>query len=497
MHLTHFLLISCLIFSPFFSYTNTNSVESAHKVLKDYIPSSQGDLLSTWRSIEQAVANQIVSIKADAARDQIRTPIEIDQRQYHACFSQITVTALREVRDNHRNALQKARALKKPLEPCTGVYTMTTGLPCAHKVEQTRQLGLQPQDFHVHWFWDRYQQLAPPILEPLQVISYTSSSQNRRAASSTKRLPSGFEATEDKERRCGQCRLPGHTRASQRCPVNIRRAQEEFRPQSSTQLTSSSASLFIPRSTVQSILDSASQSTLKSALQSVLDSGDQLILKSTIQSILESTSQPVLNSTSQTVLNSTSQPVVNSTSQTALNSTNRPVVNSTTLPVVNSTTLPVVNSTTQPVPESIDTRPIWPGRPELIYRQYLAEREFWLADNPGVRPASYRRARGLEIYPYHWIRERRRELPIQRLDLDTEILLEGIADWTNAEVSAWLDWDKIKDQEVERQVEAELVIEGGFGQGRRRGVQGHWNRLEADIEARNAQYRFADYSIVR
>jgi hypothetical protein len=186
--------------------------------------------LSTWRSIEQAVANQIAEIKACSARARTRTPIEIDQRQYHACFSQITVTALQDVRENHQKALQKARALKKPLDPCTGVYTMTTGLPCAHKVEDTRQLGLQPQDFHAHWFWDRYQQLAPPILEPLWVISYTSSS--RRAASSTKRLPSGFEATEDKERQCSLCHLPGHTRASQRCPVNIRRLQEEFRPQS-------------------------------------------------------------------------------------------------------------------------------------------------------------------------------------------------------------------------------------------------------------------------
>ena len=119
-------------------------VESAHKVLKDYIQSSQGDLLTTWRSIEQAVANQIQNIKASAARDQIRTPINIDRRQYHACFSRITATALRLAHNNHQKALQKAKARKRPLEPCTGVYTVTTGLPCAHKIEDTRQLGLQP-----------------------------------------------------------------------------------------------------------------------------------------------------------------------------------------------------------------------------------------------------------------------------------------------------------------------------------------------------------------
>jgi hypothetical protein len=181
------------------------------------------------------------------------------------------------------------------------VFNTTTGLPCAHQVQDIRNrwISLLPEHLHKHWYWDRYLDLPVPPLEPLHTMtSYVSSSKTH----STRRLPSGFEATEDKERRCGLCHLPGHTRASQRCPVNIRRFQEEFRPRSASQSTSSSASLFIPRSTVQSILDSATgQSTLKSALQSVLDSGDQLILKSTIQSILNSTRQSTPESTTQPV----------------------------------------------------------------------------------------------------------------------------------------------------------------------------------------------------
>jgi hypothetical protein len=55
-------------------------VESIHKVVKDNIKSSQGDLLTTWRSIEQAVANQIQNIKASTASTQIRTPLDIDRR---------------------------------------------------------------------------------------------------------------------------------------------------------------------------------------------------------------------------------------------------------------------------------------------------------------------------------------------------------------------------------------------------------------------------------
>ena len=100
-----------------------------------------------------------------------------------------------------------------------------------------------------------------------------------------------------------------------------------------TQITTpDSASQYVPRSTIQGLLDSAtgSQSALKSALQSVLDSGDQLIPKSTIQSILESTTQPALE------------------------------------------------PAPEPAPEPANTRPIYPGRPELIYRRYLAEKEVWL-----------------------------------------------------------------------------------------------------------------------
>ena len=53
-----------------------------------------------------------------------------------------------------------------------------------------------------------------------------------------------------------------------------------------------------------------------------------------------------------------------------------------------------------PEPENpateVDTRPIWPGRIELIYQAYLAEKNTWLAANPTVRPAQYRTKRGLQ-----------------------------------------------------------------------------------------------------
>jgi hypothetical protein len=345
------------------------------------------------------------------------------------------------------------------LEPCTGVYTTTFGLPCTHKIEDIRQSGLslQPQDFHPHWFWDRYSGLTPTILEPLRVISYTSSQSSRRSASSTKRLPSGFEATEDKERRCSQCRLTSHNKASPRCPVNIRRLKEEFAPRLHS---NPDPDLWVPRATIQVILDNNPNidPTFKSTIDSLLQSSGQFILKSTIGLLLNS------------IPESTTQPASESTTQLASEST---------------------PGSTIIIP---DTRPIWPGRPELIYRRYLAEKAAWLADNPGINtPASYRRSKGLEIYSASWIRQRRQALPMWRLDLDTETLLkEDMAVWSNEEISAWLDWGKIEDQEADRLAEVELIEAGGFGKSRIGGLRGAWDRVNTEFEARDVQYRFTN-----
>ena len=155
--------------------------------------------------------------------------------------------------------------------------------------------------------------------------------------------------------------------------------------------SNSEASQVIPRATVQAILDSASRSTsqsaLQSALQSVLDTGNpQFIPKETIQRILESHPTP---------------------------------------------------PPTEPVRElTPDTRPIWPGRIELIYKQYIVEKEAWLTAHPTVRPSNYREKRGLESYSPRWCKEQSRYLPNHRIDLETETILEGRPHWTETDFQA-------------------------------------------------------------
>ena len=202
----------------------------------------------------------------------------------------------------------------------------------------------------------------------------------------------------------------------------------QITPESVTQTTPESASQFIPRVTVQDILNSASQSSLKSALQSVLDSGDQLIPKSTIQLILELT-QPDPESATQPDLEPATQP--DPRSFIRFSRSPSPVSPLPPLPSLG----PSPESATQPSPESVDTRPIYPGRPELIYQRYLADKVAWLRAHPDVRPAQYRKARGLKQYSKRCLNDNRWYLGPQRLVLETETFIEP-AKWTDEEVIA-------------------------------------------------------------
>src|SRR5258707_715395 len=199
------------------------SVESAHALLKRYITSSQGDLLTTWLQIRQAVSSQIQNIKENAVKDRIRAPLHLSRAQYQDCFGYITNTALWLADINYTSSV-------KPLKPCTGVFKVTTGLPCAHRINDIRYTGdsLRPSDFHGHWHWDRYLDVLELTLDQIRVINYSAS--NLSKTHTTRHISSGFKASETWERRCGLCRLPGHTRASLRCPVNMRNVIALVRP---------------------------------------------------------------------------------------------------------------------------------------------------------------------------------------------------------------------------------------------------------------------------
>ena len=98
----------------------------------------------------------------------------------------------------------------------------------------------------------------------------------------------------------------------------------------------------------------------------------------------------------------------------------------------------------------VNTRPIWPGHPELIYQAYVAEKNAWLAANPALQPAKYRTKRGFTRWSESWCRQNKKLLPYQRLDLQSETLIPGDPNWSYEELRAWLDWHEKKQAEADQ-----------------------------------------------
>ena len=226
-----------------------------------------------------------------------------------------------------------------------------------------------------------------------------------------------------------------------------------------------------------------------------------MIPKSTIQSILESITQPNPEPASRPSPESAAQLDPELATQPVLEPESGPrsLIRFSISPGPRSPLPPLPSLSPdpepagQPVPEP-DTRPIWPGRPELIHKRYVAEKVAWLKAHPDVRPAQYRKAGGLEHYSKAWLNENRKYLGYQRLGLETETLLDYIEhppNWTDEEVEAWLDWDAEETIEVERQVQAEFDARKGLSG--ERGVRGLRRQIKRDIEARCKRYRYAQF----
>ena len=301
------------------------------------------------------------------------------------------------------------------------------GLPCAHIIENRKELGqgLLPDDFHLHWYWERYSEdLQPLILEPLQIISKGAPRIGSKLGKrSTKRVPSGFEAIEGrKARRCGLCKLPGHDRRNGSCMVRLRQDGEELGLDTGA---STPRTVFNPDTTITTISYTDKDSTVAQG-PALLDSID-----------------------------------------------------------------PRIQIEEESDPEVPDTRPIWPRRPEVIYSKYLAKKEAYLIAHPDVRESNYRSVRGLQIRSVkerkYWIRF----MGWQRLDLETETLLDGRPHWTQEELDAYADFQALENKREEQAVEAERAVQGGFGQSTKRGVKTVHARINFQIQQENSQYRFA------
>jgi hypothetical protein len=140
-----------------FGIRTTSRGEGAHAYIKRYLggKKSKGDLYTTWLLLEAAVINQITTVSSKSTTQQDYTPVDIDRLLYQGCFRVITWYALRLVQKH-------LTSVSLPLQPCTGRFTHSMGLPCAYTCNIRRATGgLTLLDFHTYWYWDSISYIQP------------------------------------------------------------------------------------------------------------------------------------------------------------------------------------------------------------------------------------------------------------------------------------------------------------------------------------------------
>lgn len=83
----------------------------------------------------------------------------------------------------------------------------------------------------------------------------------------------------------------------------------------------------------------------------------------------------------------------------------------------------------------------------MIYMRYKAEKEDWLAKHPHVHENEYWKKRGLPIWNRRILEDHRHHLPWERRKPSGE-LIRYSANWTFEEISAWLDDERRKEDQL-------------------------------------------------
>ena len=94
--------------------------------------------------MEAAIRDRLMNIEVSAAAERGSTPLTLDRKLFQSVFGVVTWHALHKVVDH-------CQTTEYPLKPCTGLFTQSMGLPCAHICDAKRHLrGLVIEDFDKH-----------------------------------------------------------------------------------------------------------------------------------------------------------------------------------------------------------------------------------------------------------------------------------------------------------------------------------------------------------
>ena len=436
-----------------FGAVTTSQVEGIHSMLKSYLGTSALDLFEAWSSIHRALVHQLAELRSNQAKQQIRTPIELSKGLYSGIQAWVSHYALRKVEEQRKRLLDT----QEPLPTCTGVFTRTQGLPCAHTIQTFMEQGqpLQLYHFDKHWHLDRP---GKPrlLLEPLSLVE-ARAARSKQPASSTRRLPSSFEAVEAIGRpraqpKCSRCHETGHTMTSKACP---RRHQELLNQVAQRQAAKRQA---VNASPALNASPPVNASPALNASPSLVDAQAlSALLRTDEEGYIALSAQGPFAFPTGAPATSPAEALFSSPAEAGAASPKR-----------------------APTPVAYDS-------PQAIYERYVASREAWYKRQPrGAIKTNqqYRKAQGLPSRyskaDYAWCCDWKQ--------MNSGCLVgSSRRPWTKEEMMAYLDWTHLEDQRVEEQVQKEMEADGY--RSRRRGMDDIWEAAAQDRQQQQQRYQ--------
>ncbi len=116
-----------------------------------------GDLKTVVDKLKLFLNGQYVNYDGDLEESKTRMPQDLRRMSiFRDLYGFVTPFALRKICDHYKRICGQPTAI----EPCTGIFTRTMGLPCAHKIQErlyNRADGgvLKLQDIHRHWLYTK------------------------------------------------------------------------------------------------------------------------------------------------------------------------------------------------------------------------------------------------------------------------------------------------------------------------------------------------------
>ena len=176
-----------------------------HKVLKDYVATSQGDLLHAVQRIHAMVTHQYSAYKKAISSAHLTVRFRHSARAMpylpDGVHKLITPAAIEHVRQQFE--LEERMTAENRDPPCSGMFKRIFGLPCRHTMRSVWRLGGKLEMRHFpdeHWHFNAQRQRSislPPsqyqhVLNPPIIAGR---GRPRQVESSTHRDPSAFRTS--------------------------------------------------------------------------------------------------------------------------------------------------------------------------------------------------------------------------------------------------------------------------------------------------------------